>query len=369
MPFLLASLRQFSASPPPPADLSRTTCHLLTSFSPLASNSPLALQSHGVLGMRGAPALNTALAGVIAHRDSRSLVGLADAPPRWFSPSPSRGGSSRTRRSTNETRRRCQDWLNGVRLELWDPPRKMSTRTQTQDRKHQPETSFDLDDRTSTKVHSLIAEGALRRACVTLTAEPPVPPTTQVVDELRLLHPGPTDAHKEELSKLRPVSPGAAPDADVDQVRRALASFASTSGAGPSGLRPSHLQDALRYSSGDLTLRLLAEVVSLMMKGELPEDIRPWLCGAALMALRKPNKSLRPVAVGETLRRLCSKVCVDQSGPSWSPFRWVFKRSRPGCGACRSVQRVQLRLRGGSVVSCAHPLSLACSMGGHMLPL
>ena len=25
-----------------------------------------------------------------------------------------------TRRSTNETSRRCQDWLNAVRLELWD---------------------------------------------------------------------------------------------------------------------------------------------------------------------------------------------------------------------------------------------------------
>ena len=285
--------------------------------------------------------LNTALAGVIAHRDSRAWSDLLMLPSLVL-PSPSRGGSSRTRRSTNETRRRCQDWLNGVRLELWDPPRKMSARTQTPDRKPQPETSFDLDDRTSTKVHSLIAEGALRRACATLTAEPPVPPTTQVVDELRLLHPGPTDAHREELAKLRPVSPGAAPDADVDQVRRALASFAPTSGAGPSGLRPSHLQDALRYSSGDLTLRLLAEVVSLMMKGELPEDIRPWLCGAALMALRKPNKSLRPVAVGETLRRLCSKVCVDVMGSSirsiLEPVQ-VGVQTKFGCEAIVHVTR------------------------------
>ena len=113
-----------------------------------------------------------------------------------------------------------------------------------------------------------------------------------------------------------PVSPGAAPDVDPDQVRRALASFAATSGAGPSGLRPSHLQDALRYSSGDLTLRLLAEVTSMILNCELPDDIRPWLCGASLMALRKPNNSLRPVAVGETLRRLCSKVCVDFMGSS-----------------------------------------------------
>ena len=231
--------------------------------------------------------LNTALAGVIAHRDSRAWTDLLVLPSLVL-PSPSRGGSSRTRRSTNETRRRCQDWLNGVRLELWDPPRKPSTRTPASERKPPPEASFDLDEHTSTRVHALIAQGALRRACTALTADPPVPPppqpTPQVVDELRLLHPGPTDAHREELDKLRPVSPGAAPDVDPDLVRRALASFAATSGAGPSGLRPSHLQDALRYSSGDLTLRLLAEVTSMMIKGELPEDIRPWLCGASLMA-------------------------------------------------------------------------------------
>ena len=53
-----------------------------------------------------------------------------------------------------------------------------------------------------------------------------------------------------------------------------------------------------------------------MMRGEIPDDVRPWVCGASLMALRKPNGSLRPVAVGETLRRLCSKVCVELMGSS-----------------------------------------------------
>ena len=53
-----------------------------------------------------------------------------------------------------------------------------------------------------------------------------------------------------------------------------------------------------------------------MLRGEIPDDIRPWICGASLMALRKPNGSLRPVAVGESLRRLCSKVAVALMGSS-----------------------------------------------------
>ena len=65
------------------------------------------------------------------------------------------------------------------------------------------------------------------------------------------------------------MSPGAVPAVDPELVLKALASFAPTSGAGPSGLRPSHLQEALRYSSGDQTLRLLSEVLQLMLRGEV----------------------------------------------------------------------------------------------------
>ena len=42
--------------------------------------------------------------------------------------------------------------------------------------------------------------------------------------------------------------------------------FPSTSGAGRSGLRPSHVRDALRPASSDLLLRLLSEVVCLMVR-------------------------------------------------------------------------------------------------------
>ena len=35
------------------------------------------------------------------------------------------------------------------------------------------------------------------------------------------------------------------------------------------------------------------------------------MCGASIMALRMPNGSLRPLAIGETIRRLTSKVAVD----------------------------------------------------------
>ena len=48
-----------------------------------------------------------------------------------------------------------------------------------------------------------------------------------------------------------------------------------------------------------------------MLRREVPESIRPRVCGAVIMAFRKPNGSLRPIAIGETIRRLTSKVAVD----------------------------------------------------------
>ena len=121
---------------------------------------------------------------------------------------------------------------------------------------------------------TLVQEGALRRACAALLQDPPVQPMDDVVTSLRLLHPLPPDADRACLDSLRRVAPQAAPVVDSDQVRKALFSFPSTSAAGRSGLRSSHVRDALRPASSDLLLR-------------------------------------PPIAVGETTRRLASKIAVD----------------------------------------------------------
>ena len=112
------------------------------------------------------------------------------------------------------------------------------------------------------------------------------------------------------MNSLRRVAARAAPTVEVDQVRKALHSFPSTSGAGRSGLRPSHIRGAMRLASADLLLSL-SEVVHLLLLGQLPELVHPYVCGASIMALRKPNGSLQPIAIGETIRRLTSKVAVD----------------------------------------------------------
>ena len=74
------------------------------------------------------------------------------------------------------------------------------------------------------------------------------------------------------------------------------------------------------------------------------------------MAIRKPNRSLRPVAVGETPRRL-SKVAVELKGSSIQSilelFRLGFRRGLDASLLC---------------TGCLETLPLDDSLGWYVLP-
>ena len=50
-------------------------------------------------------------------------------------------------------------------------------------------------------------------------------------------------------------------------IHKAVSDFSTTSGAGGSGLRPGHLQQAVRLATGDQLLSLLVEIVQLLPQG------------------------------------------------------------------------------------------------------
>ena len=58
---------------------------------------------------------------------------------------------------------------------------------------------------------------------------------------------------------------------------------------------------------GDQAISAVLDVVNLLARGEAPTSIAPYLCGASLLALKKKDGSIRPIAVGEILRRLVAK--------------------------------------------------------------
>ena len=56
-------------------------------------------------------------------------------------------------------------------------------------------------------------------------------------------------------------------------------------------------------------LRTLTNLVNVILEGKLPIELRPYFFGAKLIALKKSDKGLRPIAVVNTFRRL-SAICA-----------------------------------------------------------
>jgi len=97
-------------------------------------------------------------------------------------------------------------------------------------------------------------------------------------------------------------------------IAAAIKSFPAGSAAGLDGLRPQHLKDMVgeqTAAAGQQLLTCLTDFTNNVLSGHVPNVIRPVLCGASLCALSKKDGGIRPIAVGNTLRRLVAKVACS----------------------------------------------------------
>ena len=97
----------------------------------------------------------------------------------------------------------------------------------------------------------------------------------------------------------------------TSEVKTAVLSFPNGSAGGLSGLRPQHLKDCIGKVLGDQSNKLitaLTDVCNDILRGETPTEIIPLLAGANLSAFVKKDGGIRPIAVGETIRRLVGKT-------------------------------------------------------------
>ncbi|XP_063538102.1 uncharacterized protein LOC134747408 [Cydia strobilella] len=96
-----------------------------------------------------------------------------------------------------------------------------------------------------------------------------------------------------------------------EEVVGALGSFYNGSASGLDGLRPQHLKELTSVSAGDNGGKLLESLTRLcnfLLRGMVNPQACPYLYGASLCALAKRDGGVRPIAVGNTLRRLVSKL-------------------------------------------------------------
>ena len=94
-----------------------------------------------------------------------------------------------------------------------------------------------------------------------------------------------------------------------------LRSFPKETGAGPSGHRVQHLLDVSSTALPTPICASLREVINLLSSGKAPPTVSKYLAGGNLIALNKFKEGsppdIRPIVVGEPLRRLTGKcICA-----------------------------------------------------------
>jgi len=188
-------------------------------------------------------------------------------------------------------------------------------RTRAQSRATAPQTtaaSPQGSDRTAAAVRALLAEGVPGRALQLLASDGLCDAADlAVLTRLLELHPQAEGPNLEPpLPEDRPeVSPSWASD-HLLAMESVVRSFPPGTAAGPSGLWPPHLLGCLKSADSAAKAGLLEALLTLVTatdSGRLHPRAAPYLCAARLIPLRKKDGGLRPIAVGDTLRRLVAK--------------------------------------------------------------
>ena len=198
----------------------------------------------------------------------------------------------------------CKMWLNNDLSTLWTMAKSQENNSITEEA-----TIGKNYRRVINSAVSLGRSGLTGKACRMLLSSGIAPNSDTTWRLLQAKHP----------ACPPPVTPNATSEpvtlGPTFNILKILRSFPKGTSAGPSGLSVQHLLDAasipLHTSIGDS----LKGIVNLMASGKVPVSVATFLAGSRLIALNKGKEGnppdVRPIAVGETLRRLTGKcICA-----------------------------------------------------------
>ena len=113
---------------------------------------------------------------------------------------------------------------------------------------------------------------------------------------------------------LLPPPPSISPEplqVSSEIIEKSIRSFKLGSSAGPDKLSPQHLKVLISRQVGEAGSRLLSALTAFanrLLSGNIPDQAHRVFFGANLIALRKPDGGVRPIAIGFTLRRMVAKA-------------------------------------------------------------
>ena len=171
--------------------------------------------------------------------------------------------------------------------------------------------SSNCDEDLARKVSVKIEEGDFRGAIRLASSSDTLADfTDETYEALCLKHP---PAHPNSQIPLdRSACVFDVPEVSCENVILTIRSFPCGSAGGLDRLRPQHLKDLIQHVGDDAMenplLTALVDFCSMVLRGDVPQVVQPFLFGASLVALRKKSGGVCPIAVGCTLRQLVAKI-------------------------------------------------------------
>ena len=99
------------------------------------------------------------------------------------------------------------------------------------------------------------------------------------------------------------------PAIEVASVKRILGTFNTNTSYGPSNLTIRHLNELSRQN--EMVLISLTQFINFLASPRVPDEIKPFVFEAKLIALNKNDNDIRLIAIGNIERRIASKVVSE----------------------------------------------------------
>ena len=222
----------------------------------------------------------------------------------------------------------CDLWAKNEFSTLWNLAGSNARKAPSQ-QKHRNSKSL------SDSVISLAKIGLHGKACRILLSDGLAPLNNSTWELLKSKHPSAPLPTPPDVS-CTPLSLGS--DFNILPI---IFSFPKGTAAGPSGLKVQHLIDVAQIPLPISTGSSLRDIVNLLAAGKAPLSVARFLAGGSLTALNKfkdgSPPDIRPIAVGETLRRLAGKCLCSLVKDKVSSF---FEPHQFGVACSHGTEKV-----------------------------
>ena len=158
------------------------------------------------------------------------------------------------------------------------------------------------------RINKFLKEGNLSRLSKEMTSNGIAPPTEATEAKLReKIIDGP-DIPLPDNFTVAPIQ------ASMAQVKKAIFSFRDDASKGPFGHSARDLKKFWKDNKSGQFRNVMRDFVNTWLAGKLSKEAAQSFNSANLIALNKGESDVRPIAIGEVLRRLVMKIAMEMKG-------------------------------------------------------